>query len=148
MLPSHGAGAWKLEDDEAAPSRAKGSVGAQPSPSVSPQLEKLLPLVMESRAPPSIMTGVAAPPHACDVVTGQRKDTMAHSGLPCAFPFGPASASLGSFNPLGPAPSLLRSPREGSPLLLLLSGARGLRGKGILALVYWSRRLERQKRRR
>ena len=143
---------------------------------------------------------------------------MAHSGLACAFPFGPrlgkaqASASLGSFNPLGLAPSLdlghgsphllaapeersprsfsspcfisrlrqapsegsvtpngcatackwvlppplelatlkvrslcLRSPREGSPLLLLLSGVRGLRGKGVLALVYWSRRLERRK---
>ena len=114
MLPSHGASAWKLEDEEAAPSRAKGSVCAQPSPSVTPQPEKLLPLVMGSRVPPSDMTGAAAlPSYACDVVTGRRKSTMAHSGLACAFPLGPgfekaqASTSLGSLNPLGSTPSLV-----------------------------------------
>ncbi|RVW38639.1 hypothetical protein CK203_077540 [Vitis vinifera] len=60
MLPSHGVGAWKLKEDEAAPSPAKGSVGAQPSPLVSPQPEKLLPLVMGSHAPPSDI-----PPFPC-----------------------------------------------------------------------------------
>ena len=90
VLPSHGAGAWKLEEDEVAPSRTKGSVGSQPSPSVSLQPEKLPPLVLGSRAPASDMTGAATPPsHACDVDTGERMDAMAHSGLACANSFGP-----------------------------------------------------------
>ena len=62
MLLSYGVDAWKLEEGEAASLCAKWSVGAQPSPLVSPQLEKLLPLVMGSRAPPSDMTGATAPP--------------------------------------------------------------------------------------
>ncbi|RVW69834.1 hypothetical protein CK203_061148 [Vitis vinifera] len=62
VLLSHGVDAWKLEEGEAASLCAKGSVGAQPSPLVSPQPEKLLPLVMGSRAPSSDMTGATTPP--------------------------------------------------------------------------------------
>ena len=90
MLPFHGAGAWKLEEDEVAPSCAKGSVGSQPSSSVSPQLEKLPLPILGSRAPALDMIGAATPPfHACDVDTSQRMDVMAHSGLAYVNSFGP-----------------------------------------------------------
>ena len=61
VLPSHGVGAWKLKEDEVALSCAKGSIGSQPSPSVSLQPEKLPPPVLGSRALASDMTGAANP---------------------------------------------------------------------------------------
>lgn len=90
MLPSHGFGAWKLREDEVAPSHAEGSVGFLPSSSVPPQPEKLPPPVLGSGAPASDKTVATAPlSHVYEVEMGQRLDAMAHSGLACVNFFGP-----------------------------------------------------------
>ncbi|RVW52713.1 hypothetical protein CK203_091167 [Vitis vinifera] len=61
VIPTHGSGAWKIAEEEQAPSRAKGSVDPQPSSTVFLQPEKLPTSVLGTGAPASDMTGAAAP---------------------------------------------------------------------------------------
>ena len=112
MLPSHRLGAWKLREEEVAPSLAEGSMGTLPSSSASPQPEKLPPPVLGSGAPASDKTVAAAPlSHACEVEMSQCLDAKAHLGLACVNNFGPGlgkahAATLGNpFKPIAPAPS-------------------------------------------
>ena len=95
-----------------APSRAIGSVGSQPSSSVSPQPKKPPSPILGSGAPASDKTGAIAPlSHACEVETGLHLDAMAHSGLACVYSFGSGLgkaqvlATLGvPFKPFDPTP--------------------------------------------
>ena len=112
MLPSHRLSAWKLREEEVAPSRAEGSMGTLPSSSASPQPEKLPPPVLGSGAPASDKTVAAAPlSHACEVEMSQCLDAKAHSGLACVNNFGPGlgkahATTLGNpFKPIAAAPS-------------------------------------------
>ncbi|KAL6351442.1 hypothetical protein AAG906_040796 [Vitis piasezkii] len=129
VIPSHGSGAWKIGEDEVAPSRAKGSVDSRPSSTVLLQTEKL-----PSPAPTSDKTGAAATSSrahevetgrhplssARDLETGQGMGALAHSGLACGVSFGPGlgkaqvSASMGS-PPKPPDPVHLYEFGRGSP---------------------------------
>ena len=149
VIPAHGSGAWKIEEEEQAPSRAKGSVDPQPSSTVFLQPEKLPPPVLGTGAPASNMTGAAARPSPARAVetgqhslsqahneeTGQHLDAMAHSGLACGSSFGlglgkaQVPVYLGSSRkPLGPAlskdlgqesPSYSPRRRSGTPAMTL-----------------------------
>ena len=79
VIPTHGSGAWKIAEEEQAPSRAKGSVDPQPSSTVFLQPEKLPTSVLGTGAPASDMTGAAAPPSpARGVETSQHSLSQAH----------------------------------------------------------------------